>query len=221
MDWFPLLNSLRIACLSTFLVFFAGLFAARWVTRLSPSPLKYVSDAFLTLTLVLPPPVIGWLILRCIGPGHMFGRWMWQLFRVRLVMTWQSAALASALVSFPLMYRTARTAFQRFDSGLSDVARTLGRSEMWIFWNIQVPICRYGVISGTVLAFARALGEYGATSMAAGYIPARTATVSTALYQCWSGGNEEGALFWVMLSVLLSGVCLIAVSVLEERQEGG
>ena len=215
MDWFPLLNSLRIASLSTILVFFAGLFAAHRVTRLPQSALRSALDALLTLTLVLPPPVIGWLFLRCFGPGHMLGYWLRQFFGARLVMNWLAAALVSALVSFPLMYRVSRGAFARFDAGLTDVARTLGRSETWIFWNIQVPVCRGGVAVGTVLAFARALGEYGATAMVAGYIPARTATVSTALYQSWSGGDDAGAAFWVVLSILLSGVCLLAVGVLE------
>lgn len=221
MDWFPLLNSLRIALLSTLIVFFAGLFAANRVTRLSPSPLRGALDAVLTLTLILPPPVIGWLVLHWFGPGHMFGYWIRQLFHVRLVMNWLSAVLVSALVSFPLMYRVARSAFERFDSGLSDIARTLGRSEAWIFWNVQVPVCRHGVVAGTALAFGRAFGEYAATSMVAGYIPARTATVSTALYQSWSGGDDGQAALWVAVSILLSGLCLLAVGVVENRQKEG
>lgn len=220
MDWFPLLNSLRIAFLSTLLVFFAGLFAANRVTRLSPSPLRRALDAVLTLALILPPPVVGWLVLRWFGPGHMFGYWMWRLFHVRLVMNWFSAVLVSAVVSFPLMYRVARGAFARFDSGLTDIARTLGRPEGWIFWNVQVPACRHSVVAGTVLAFGRAFGEYAATSMVAGYIPARTATVSTALYQSWSVGDNGEAALWVAVSILLSGLCLLAVGALENRQRG-
>ena len=220
MDWFPLLNSLRIAFLSTILVFFAGLFAAHRVTRLPQSPVRSVLDALLTLTLVLPPPVIGWLFLRCFGPGHAFGYWLRQISGVRLVMNWPSAVVVSALVSFPLMYRASRSAFAEFDSELTDAARTLGRSEAWIFWNVQVPVCRYGVTAGAVLAFARALGEFGATSIVAGYVPARTATMSTAIYQSWSGGDEAGAAFWVVTSILLSAVCLLGVGAVENRRKG-
>ena len=222
MDWFPLLNSLRIACLSTIPVFFAGLFAAHRVTRLPRSLIRSALDALLTLTLVLPPPVIGWLFLRCFGPGHMFGYWFRQVFGARLVMNWPAAVVVAALASFPLMYRVSRNAFARFDDGLTDAARTLGRSEAWIFWNVQVPVCRSGVIAGTALAFARALGEYGATSMVAGYIPARTATVSTALFQSWSGGDEGAAALWVVVSIFLSGACLLAAGVAENmRKEDG
>lgn len=213
MDWFPLFNSLRIALLATVIVFFAGLFAANRVTRLPPSPLRGALDAVLTLTLILPPPVIGWLVLRWFAPA-------WNLFHIRLVMHWLSAVLVSVLVSFPLMYRVARIAFERFDSGLTDIARTLGRSEVWIFWNVQVPVCRHGVVAGTALAFGRAFGEYAATSMVAGYIPARTATVSTALYQSWSGGDNGQAALWASVSILLSGLCLLAVGVVENRQRG-
>lgn len=220
MDWFPLFNSLRIAVIATAVVFFLGLFAARRVSRLPLSPARSVLDVLLTLPLVLPPPALGWLVLRVLGPRHMFGYWMRQLFGVRLVMTWQAAVLISALSAFPLMYRVSRTAFERFDPDLYDVARTLGRSDAWIFWNVQVPSCGEGVAAGTLLAFARALGEYGATSMAAGYSPGRTATIPATIYRLWSGG-DSGAGLWVLLSVLLSGVCLIAVSVLESRRRGG
>ena len=220
MDWFPIFNSLRVAVIATALVFFPALLAAHRVTRLSLSPVRSVFDVILTLPLVLPPPAIGWLVLRVLGPRYMFGYWMRQLFNVRLVATWQIAVLTSARVSFPLMYRTARAAFERFDPDLSDVARTLGRPDNWIFWHIQLPVCRDGVAAGAVLTFARALGEYGATVMAAGYSPASTATVSTNIYHLWSVGDPNTDL-WVLLSVLLSGACLIVVSALEGRQRGG
>ena len=221
MDWFPLLNSLRIALISTALVFFPGLFAAYRVMRLSPSPAKTAWDAALTLPLVLPPPAVGWLILQAFGPRHMFGYWARELFGLRLVMTWPAAVLASALVSFPLMYRAARTAFARFDPDLDDAARTLGRSETWIFWNVRLPLCWRGVTAATILAFARALGEYGASVMAAGYAPGRTATIGASVYQFWSRGDGAGALTWVLLSFALSGACLAAVSALERGGKGG
>ena len=221
MDWFPLLNSIRIAALSTVVVFFPALYAARWIAHCPSSPIRTVWDVILTLPLVLPPPVVGWLILQALGPGHLFGYWIRQLFGVRLVMTWPAALLAAVLVSFPLMYRTTRTAFEHFDPDLVGVARTLGRPEEWIFWHVQIPVCRRGIIAGAVLAFARALGEYGATFLAAGYIPGRTANVATAFYHFWSGGEQAGAAIWALLSIALSGICLLAVSVLEERARGG
>ena len=221
MNWFPLLNSIRTAVFSALIVFFPALFAAHWITRCPPSPIRSAWDVAFTLPLVLPPPVVGWLILQALGPGHMFGYWTRQLFGVRLVMTWPSAVLAAALVSFPLTYRAARASFERFDPDLSGVARTLGRSESWIFWNIQVPVCRRGVITGAVLAFARSLGEYGATYLAAGDIPGRTATISTAFYRLWSGGDSSGATIWALLSILMSGACLLGVSVMEEIDRGG
>ena len=221
MDWFPLLNSLRIALVSSAIVFFPGLFAARRVMRLSPSPAKAAWDAALTLPLVLPPPVIGWLVLQAFGPRHMVGYWARELFGVRLVMTWPAAALASALVAFPLMYRGTRAAFERFDPALEDAARTLGRSEAWIFWNVRLPLCAHGVASATVLAFLRALGEYGATVVAAGYTPGQTATVGATIYQLWSRGDNAGAFSWVLLSVILSGACLAALGVTERVGEGG
>ena len=221
MDWFPLLNSLRVALASTAIVFFPGLFAADRMMRLSPSPGKVAWEAALTLPLVLPPPAIGWLVLQAFGPRHMLGYWARELFGVRLVMTWPAAALVSALVSFPLMWRGARTAFGRFDPELADAARTLGRSEAWIFWNLQMPVCGRGVAAATVLAFARALGEYGATAVAAGYTPGRTASVGAALYQSWSKGDGAGALAWFLISAGLSAACMAAVSVMEQGQEGG
>lgn len=221
MDWFPLLNSLRVALISTVIVFFPGLFAAHRIMRLSPSPGKIVWEALLTLPLVLPPSAVGWLILQAFGPRHMIGYWARELFDIRLVMTWPAAVLASALVSFPLMYRAARTALERFDPDLADAARTLGRSEAWIFWNVQLPVCGHGVAAAAVLAFARALGEYGATVMAAGYTPGSTATVGAAIYQSWSRGDDAGALTWVLLSAVLSAVCLAAVSAMEQSAKGG
>ncbi|MBR3570332.1 MAG: ABC transporter permease subunit [Oscillibacter sp.] len=221
MDWFPLLNSLRVALLSTAIVFFPGLFAAYRVMRMPPSPAKTAWDAALTLPLVLPPPVVGWLVLRLLGPQHMLGYWARQIFGVRLVMTWPAASLAAGIVSFPLMYRAARAAFENFDHNLTDTARTLGRSEAWIFWNAQIPACKEGVIAAAVLAFARAFGEHGASVMAAGYTPGRTAAVGATVYQLWSQGDDAGAGAWAALSAVLSGVCLLAVSAAEQRQRGG
>ena len=116
------------------------------------------------------------------------------------------------------MYRTARGAFESFDQTLAEAGPTLGRSNTWIFWRVRMPVCRQGILAGTVLAFARALGEYGATSMIAGYTPGRTATISTTVYQLWRTGSDAAALRWVLVNVAISAVFLLAVNLLEDRQ---
>ena len=217
MDWFPLWNSLRIAAISTILIFFLGIAAAYWIAKL-PRLLKGVLDVVLTLPLVLPPTVVGYLLLRVLGPRRIIGAWALEAFGVRLVMVWWSAVFAAVAVAFPLMYRTARGAFESFDHTLAEAAQTLGRSNTWIFWRVQMPVCRQGILAGTVLAFARALGEYGATSMIAGYTPGRTATISTTVYQLWRTNDDAGALRWVLVNIAISAVFLLAVNLLESRE---
>ena len=184
MDWYPLWNSLRIAAISTVVIFFAGIFAAYYIAKL-PRLVKGVLDVLLTLPLVLPPTVVGYLLLRVFGPKRVIGAWVLETFGVKMVMTWWSAIFATVVVIFPLMYRTVRGAFESFDETLAYSGQTLGLSNTYIFWRIRMPYCRQGVLAGTVLAFARALGEYGATSMIAGYTPGKTATISTTVYQLW------------------------------------
>ena len=217
MDWYPLYNSLRIAAISTVAVFFLGIFAAYYIARL-PRLVKGVLDMVLTLPLVLPPTVVGWLLLCLLGPRRPLGAWVQAAFGVKLVMTWWSAIFATIVVAFPLMYRTARGAFESFDHNLADAGRTLGRSNAWVFWRVQMPVCKQGILAGTVLAFARALGEYGATSMIAGYTPGRTATISTTVYQLWRTNDDAGALKWVLVNIAISAVFLLAVNLLETRQ---
>ena len=132
-------------------------------------------------------------------------------------MTWYGGVLAAAVVAFPLMYRTARGAFESFDDTLAYSGQTLGLSNTYIFWHIRMPYCRQGILAGTVLAFARALGEYGATSMLIGYTPGRTATISTTVYQLWRTNDEAGAFFWVMVNLGISAVVLLIVNMLERR----
>ena len=134
-------------------------------------------------------------------------------------MTWYGGVLAAAVVAFPLMYRTARGAFESFDENLAWSGQTLGLSDTYIFWRIRMPACRQGILAGTVLAFARALGEYGATSMLIGYTPGRTATISTTVYQLWRTNDERGAFFWVMVNLAISTVVLLTVNMLETRQK--
>lgn len=217
MDWFPLYNSLRIAGISTVLVFFAGIFAAYWIAR-APRFLKGILDVVLTMPLVLPPTVVGYLLLRFLGPRRPFGAWVLRMFGVKMTMTWWSAIFATAVVIFPLMYRTARGAFEAFDETLAYAGKTLGLSDMWIFWHIRMPCCRQGILAGTVLAFARALGEYGATSMIAGYTPGRTATIATTVYQFWRTNEDALAFRWVLINILLSAVFLLAVNMLEKKE---
>ena len=214
-DLFPLWNSLRIAAVSSVIVFFTGIFAAYKAARM-PRLLKGILDVILTLPLVLPPTVCGWVLLRLFGNRRPVGQLLTQI-GIRLVMNWPGGVAAAVVVAFPLMYRTARGAFESFDENLAWAGQTLGLSNTWIFWRIRMRACRQGILAGTVLAFARALGEYSATSMLIGYTPGRTATVSTTVYQLWRTNDESGALFWVAVNLAISAVVLLAVNLLEKR----
>ena len=216
MDWYPLYNSLRIAAISTVIIFFLGILAAYYVAKL-PRLVKGALDVVLTLPLVLPPTVVGYFLLRLLGPRRAVGMWFLEVFDLKLTMVWYAAVFASAAVAFPLMYRTARGAFEAFDETLADAARTLGRSNTWIFWRVRMPCCRQGILAGTVLSFARALGEYGATAMIAGYTPGRTATISTTVYQLWRTGDDASAIKWVLVNLAISAVVLTAVNLMERR----
>lgn len=216
MDWFPLWNSLRVAGISTFVTFFAGIFAAYYIAR-TPRTIKGVLDCVLTLPMVLPPTVVGFFLLKTIGPLGPVGSVVLELWGFKMTMTWYSAIFATTIVTFPLMYRTVRGAFESFDSTLLYSGRTLGLSDTYIFWRIMMPNCKQGILAGTVLAFARALGEYGATTMVTGYIPGRTATISTTVYQLWREGNDALAYKWVGVNLAISFVVLVAVNLLENR----
>ena len=216
MDWYPLINSLRIAAAATVVIFFLGIFAAELSAGL-PGAVKGIVDVVLMLPLVLPPTVVGWMILMLLGPKRIIGGWFLEHFGIKLVMTWWSAIFGTAAVAFPLMYRTARGSFESYDETLSDAARCLGTPEFRIFWRIKVPSCWKSLLAGVVLAFARALGEYGATSMIAGYTPGRTATISTTVYQLWRTGDDAGAFRWVMVNIAISAVFLIALNALEKK----
>lgn len=217
MDWYPLWNSLRIAGISTVITFFVGIFAAYHIAK-APRLVKGMLDVVLTLPLVLPPTVVGYLLLRILGPRRPIGAWVLAVFGQRLTMTWWSAIFATTVVVFPLMYRTARGAFEAFDEDIASAGRTLGLSNTWIFWRIRMPGCIQGIMAGTVLAFARALGEYGATSMIAGYTPGRTATISTTVYQLWRTNDDGMAFFWVMINLGISAVVLLVVNLLEKKR---
>ena len=220
MDWFPLLNSLRIAGISTIITFFTGIFAAYYIAKASRI-IKGILDVILTLPLVLPPTVVGYLLLRVLGPKRIIGSWLLSTFGIKLTMTWWSAIFATTVVIFPLMYRTARGAFESFDETLAHAGQTLGLRNSYIFWRIRMPFCKQGILAGTVLAFARALGEYGATSMIAGYTPGRTATISTTVYQLWRTNDDALAFQWVMLNLAISAVVLLIVNMLEKKKNSG
>ncbi|MCI5511029.1 MAG: molybdate ABC transporter permease subunit [Eubacterium sp.] len=217
MEWYPLWNSLRIAACSCIIVFLSGIFMAYYVAKL-PRTVKGILDVLFTLPMVLPPTVCGYLLLVLLGPKRPLGIFLGRL-GIQVAMTWYGGIVASAVVAFPLMYRTARGAFESFDPALAYSGQTLGLSNTYIFWRIRMPACRQGILAGTVLAFARALGEYGATSMLIGYVPGRTATISTTVYQLWRTDNETEAFLWVMLNLLISAVILLAVNLLEKNNK--
>ena len=219
MDWYPLWNSLRIAGISCVLVFFLGILAAYYAARL-PRWIKGLLDVVLTLPMVLPPTVCGYFLLLLFGSRRPLGLFLSQ-FGIRFVMTWYGGILAAAVVAFPLMYRTARGAFESFDQTLAYSGQTLGLSNTYIFWRIRMPACRQGIFAGIVLAFARALGEYGATSMLIGYTPGRTATISTTVYQLWRTGDDLHAFYWVLVNLAISAAVLLTVNLLERKQRKG
>lgn len=217
MNGYPLWNSLRIAAISCVIVFFVGIWAAYYVARM-PRAVKGLLDVVLTLPMVLPPTVCGYFLLVLFGVKRPLGIFL-SRFGIKFVMTWYGGVLAAAVVAFPLMYRTARGAFESFDETLAYAGRTLGLSNTYIFWRIRMPACRQGILAGTVLTFARALSEYGATSMLIGYTPGKTATISTTVYQLWRTNNEAGAFTWVMINLAISTVVLLVVNMLEARQK--
>ncbi|MFT3985301.1 MAG: molybdate ABC transporter permease subunit [Lachnospiraceae bacterium] len=216
MDWFPLYNSLRISFLASVIIFFLGIFLAHYVARL-PGMLKGMIDTILTIPLVLPPTVIGFLILKLISPKSTLGMLMEKYFQTALTMKWYAAVIAVAVVSFPLMYRTARSSFEAFDKNVIAAGRTLCLSETYLFWKVLLPNCKAGISAGIILAFARGLGEYGATSMVAGYIVNRTATISTTVAYFWKTNQDEKALQWVLVNIMISLGVMLSVNIFEKR----
>lgn len=217
-DFFPLFNSIRIAGVSTALVFLPGVFLAYYAARM-PRVVKGLADVIFTLPLVLPPTVVGYLLLRVLGPKRVIGAWFLEHLHLKLTMNWWSAVFATVIVIFPLMYRTMRGALEGFDENLAYAGQSIGLSNTYIFWRIRMPACRQGMLAGMVLAFARALGEYGATSMVAGYTPGRTATISTTVYQLWRTNDDALAFRWVMVNLAISFVVLTAVNLAEKGRD--
>ncbi len=206
--WVPLSLSLKVAGWATVLNAVLGVGAAFALSRWQ-SAARDVVDALLTLPLVLPPTVLGYYLLVLVGRRGVFGEWLGRL-GIELVFTWQGAVLASTIVAFPLVLKSARAAFEGVDSQLEDAARVLGTSEAGIFFRVTLPLASRGIIAGVLLAFARALGEFGATLMVAGNLPGRTQTLSVAIYEAVQAGDDNTANVLVLVTSLTCVVLLVA-----------
>ena len=204
MDYSPIWISLKTATVSIFITFFLGILVAKWVVNLRHEKLKMILDGILTLPMVLPPTVVGFFLLYLFGVNRPIGLFFLEYFGVKIAFSWSATVLAAVVISFPLMYRSARGAFEQVDQNLVYAARTLGMREGKIFWRVVMPMALPGVASGGVLAFARGLGEFGATAMIAGNIAGKTRTLPLAIYSEVAGGNMEGAYNYVLIIVCIS-----------------
>ena len=215
MDWSPLWISLKIAAVSTFFTFFLGIIAAKAV--ISMKRLRFLVDGVFTLPLVLPPTVLGFFLLIIFGKNSHVGSLL-DSAGVDIVFTWQGAAIAAAVASFPVMYRTARGAFEQVDKELIDAARQIGCSSVQTLFYVWIPLSWPGIASGVTLSFARALGEFGATIMIAGNLPGKTRTMSIAVYTAMQSGNREMAFIWTAVILVLSLSMLIMINFWTGRQ---
>ena len=216
LDWSPLVISIKTGIVATILSFFFGVFAARAVMKLRPGA-RAVIDGFLTLPMILPPTVAGFFLLLIFSLRRPFGAALYENFSIKAVQTWLGCILAATIIAFPLMYRNARAAFEQVDVNLIYAGQTLGMSDNRIFWKVVMPAAGPGIASGTVLAFARAIGEYGATSMLAGNILGKTRTVSVAIAAETAAGNYGTAGFWVVVIVLISFVIVALINIVSGR----
>lgn len=208
-DFSPLWISLKVALPATIFTFILGICAARTVVKLKHG--QTVIDGLFTLPLVLPPTVVGFFLLLAFGKNSLVGQFFSQ-FGFSFIFSWQGAVIASTVVSFPLMYRTVRGAFEQIDQEYLYAARTLGMTEGKIFRKIIIPLAWPGILAGTILSFARALGEFGATIMIAGNIPGKTQTMSVVIYTAVQAGDRESAYLWVMIIVCFSFVMMLAMN---------
>lgn len=215
MNLYPLYNSLRIALISSIIIFFVGIFAAYFIKK-CPKIIKGILDVIFMLPLVLPPTVVGYILLMIFGSSHPIGQFF-ETIGIQFFMDWKGGILASTIVAFPLMYRAARASFEAFDENLAYAGKTLGLSNHYVFWRIRIPACKNGIIAGLVLSFARALGEYGATSMLIGYNPKTTATISTTVASIWLD-DPRGALIWIFINFGIAAVILVAVNLVETNK---
>ncbi|MGG7144583.1 molybdate ABC transporter permease subunit [Clostridium nigeriense] len=209
MDISPIIISLKTATISMIFTFLLGVFIAKFIVNIRYEKVKMILDGILTLPLVLPPTVMGFFLLIVFGVNRPIGKMLLDFLGVKIVFSWSATVIASIVISFPLMYRSARGAFEQVDKNLIMAARTLGMSERKIFWSIIMPMALPGVAAGGILAFARGLGEFGATAMIAGNIANKTRTLPLAIYSEVSAGNMDIALNYVLIVTLISFVVVV------------
>jgi len=216
LDWSPFFISIKTGVVATLVSFFLGLFAARKVVKAGPR-IKAIADGILTLPMVLPPTVAGFFLLLIFSKRRPFGSWLYASFGIKVVQSWLGCIIAATVIAFPLMYRNARAAFEQIDVNLVYAGRTLGMSDMKIFWKIVVPTAGPGIASGTILTFARALGEYGATSMLAGNIPGKTGTISQKIAMVIQDGDYLTAGVWVAIVLIIAFVVIFSMNVITSK----
>ena len=213
LDWSPLFISLKTGIVATFISFFLGIYAARKVVKTTPGK-KAVIDGILTLPMVLPPTVAGFFLLLIFSKRRPFGIFLYETFDIKVVQSWLGCIIAATVIAFPLMYRNARAAFEQLDVNLIYAGRTLGMSDIQIFWKVVIPSAGPGIASGTILTFARALGEYGATSMLAGNIPGKTGTISQKIAMVIQDGDYATAGVWVAIVMLIAYLVIFSMNLI-------
>ena len=212
MDYSPIWISLKTASVSIVITFFLGILVAKWVVNIRHEKLKMILDGILTRPMVLPPTVVGFFLLYLFGVRRPVGMFFLEYFGYKIAFSWSATVIAAVVISFPLMYRSARGAFEQVDQNLIYAARTLGMREGKIFWRVIMPMALPGVASGGVLAFARGLGEFGATAMIAGNIAGQTRTLPLAIYSEVAAGNMEGAYDYVLIIVCISLLAIFCLN---------
>ena len=217
LDWSPLFISLKTGVVATFISFFLGIFAARKVVKATPGK-KAVIDGILTLPMVLPPTVAGFFLLLLFSRRRPLGEFLFEQFDFKVVQTWLGCVIAATVIAFPLMYRNARAAMEQIDMNLVYAGRTLGMSDTKIFWTVIVPTAEPGIASGTILTFARALGEYGATSMLAGNIPGKTGTISQKIAMVIQDGDYLTAGIWVAVVMIIAFLVIFLMNLISGKK---
>lgn len=212
MDISPIIISMKTASLAILLTFFAGIAVAYLVVSMKHEKAKMIWDGILTLPLVLPPTVAGFFLLYLFGVKRPIGKMLLEFLGIKIAFSWEATVLAAVVISFPLMYRSARGAFEQVDPNLKSAGRTLGMSEWSIFWKVIFPNALSGILSGGILAFARGLGEFGATAMIAGNIAGKTRTLPLAVYSSVAAGDMHGAYQYVLILVIISFIVVTGMN---------